>query len=195
MKSKTVLVGVLVVLSAPIYAGVESVLYKTKLGACNIVATYSGAKGEAGVMVVRARSPSGKNRCQISKNSLIRTLNEALKALENKKNISGLASIFLANKLRIHRWMSDSLIRKSRNDIHWDTKSGKPKKGSSNEYVNRLLFSDSVLVSLRKVLKNYHYKITAVSCEKIIINKNKLPYDAMCWIKVKRELLVRGKAR
>ncbi len=171
--------------SIPLYAGVSTVLYKTKVAGCNIVVSHDSVKGGAGTIVIRARSQA-MVLCQISQASLQAALGSALKTLKVKKQLSPVTSIFLANKLRSYQWMSELLVEKSINSARWDKKVGKPKKGTVNSYVNRLLYSETVLGPFSQSLKQYRFRISAVSCEKILINKNNLPYDAMCWLTIKK---------
>lgn len=165
-----------------VHAGASNILYKGKLGNCNITVTHNAVKGRKGVMIISTRSDT---LCKVSRDSVNKVLDSALTNLKNK-NLSPVTSIFLKGKLRTFQWMSDILVAKSKNNSRWNQKIGSPVKGTLNSYANNILFSDVVLRPFSKPLERFHYKITAVICEKIIINKSKLPYEAMCWLKVKR---------
>jgi len=184
VKNKIVMFLVLFVLSSSAYTGVSNTLYQATIAGCNVTVSHNAVKGRKATIVIRARV--NKERCQISRDSIQLILSSAFSKLKQKKHLSEVSSIFLAGKLQTYRWMSRILVARSINNSRWNQKTGRPINGSANSYVNSLLFSDAVIRPFSKPLKKYHYKVTAVSCEKIIINKVKLPYEAMCWLRIKK---------
>jgi hypothetical protein len=71
--------------------------------------------------------------------------------------------------------------------VGWDKGSGKPVKGSVNKYVSALLYSKELLEPFSLAVNKNSYEITGVSCEKILINKEKLPYDGICWVSIRND--------
>ena len=136
IKMKYIFIIVTFVLSLmPVYAGTSNILYKAKLGNCNITVSHNAVKGRKGVMTIRTQSDT---LCKVSRDSVNKVLDSALTSLKNKK-LSIVTSIFLKGKLRTYQWMSDILVAKSKNDSRWNQKTGSPVKGTSNSYANNIL--------------------------------------------------------
>ncbi|VAW79873.1 hypothetical protein MNBD_GAMMA12-3146 [hydrothermal vent metagenome] len=185
MRNNVLLGLLLIIVSIPVYAGISTTLYTAKIADCNVVVSHDSVKGGAGTLVIRARSKAS-TYCHISQAVIQAALGTALKTLKAKKQLSPITNVFLANKLRSYPWISKVLVEKSMNNPQWNKKAGKPKSGTANRYVNKILYTTAVLIPFSQSLKQYQYTISAVSCEKILINKNNLPYEAMCWLKIKK---------
>ena len=112
-------------------------------------------------------------------------LEQALAKYKSNSDLAEISSIFLGGRLLSYPWMREYLTKASAKNNEWNIKTGKPRHGNSNAYVNNLLYSDKLLESFSAALKKFDYRITGISCEKILVNKNKLPEDGMCWLNLK----------
>lgn len=168
-------------------AGVNTVLYENYTEHCNITISHDAVKGSTGTIIIRPRT-ADYNYCRLPKEQLSNHLNNALKTLSNKKNLTEITSLFLG-RLKSYHWMRDHLIRESVNNEKWNKELGKAINESNIKYVNALLKNKYVLETFSRPLNKHSYKITDISCKKVLINKDKLPYDAMCWLSIKRSRL------
>lgn len=184
MKIKLLLLLVLLSFAVNSQAGISTLLSETVHGDCKIKVTHDAVEGEDGLLIIRSRK-NKYDSCKMTSTQVTQALTQGLKEHKNSKKLSAIRSIFLG-RLQSYPWLRAYLIDQSKNNKQWNSAAGKPKKGSSNAYVNKLLNSGSALQAIKKPLAGFGYHVTGVSCEKILINKNKLPFDAMCWIKIKQ---------
>jgi hypothetical protein len=84
---------------------------------------------------------------------------------------AGAAEISLAfGRIERYPWLSDLLTRQ-----------GRPPKGKENAYVAAALRGIPDFIALFE-----GWQVAGVSVEKVLLNKEKLPYDAILWVKLKR---------
>lgn len=166
------------------HAGVTQLLYEETFDKCQIRIEHDAVPGEDGVIVVR---PATKDHsyCPVTQQQLNQALDQGLIKFKESKNLAAITSIFLG-RTRSYPWMSVFLVENSRNNSGWDPKRGRPVNGSSNQYVNTLLSTRPITLPFSDILKPQGYKVTGISCEKVLINKEKLPYDALCWVTIKQ---------
>jgi len=164
-------------------AGVTTALFENQYGACMVRVEHDAVPGEEGVIVVRLRVKNAGD-CRLTSSQLSHAIGEGVKRYKSNRNLAEIESVFIGRIYR-YQWLSDYLVNTARKDAVWNNKSGKPVKGSSNHYVNTALFSKKLLKPILGELAKFDYKITGVSCEKVLINDKKLPYDAMCWFRLK----------
>lgn len=165
-----------------IWAGISVPLYAGKDTSCNLKVFHDAAPGEAGTIAIKLFDVE-RNKCDLTKEKAARALDKALNNYKSRNNLSGIASIFLGRLIN-YKSLSDYLVKASKANKDWNNKNGRPAKGSNNKYVNYLLYSSNILDPFSAVLSKHNYKILGVSCEKILINEEKLPFDGMCWISV-----------
>lgn len=164
-------------------AGVSSLLHEAQFDDCTITISHDAVPGSSGTIDIRAFK-NKNSRCAVEKSQVSEALNDALKKYKTRGDLSEIEGIFLGRLSVTYTWMSKYLTLISSNDDKWDAKSGKPNNTSINKYVNSVLHSSEVLKPFSQALHHFGYKIIRVSCEKILINKDKLPYDGMCWISI-----------
>jgi len=175
---------VLLLFSTPVMAGVTNLLYEEKQDACIVRISHDAVVGENGIIIVRA-STKQYAYCKISQQTLSHAFYHGLVKLKENTTLAPVTRVSLG-RLQSYPWMKEYLLASSKNNAQWDINKGKPVKGSRNKYVNRLLNSKKVLAAISNPLAEAGYQVKKVSCEKILINKEKLPYDAICWVDIAR---------
>lgn len=174
---------VLLTLSNLANAGVSELLYKENYGACSITAWHDAVPGEKGVIVFKPDNNTAV--CKLSKTQVTNILKNAFEKYQFRKDLSEITSIYLSGRLISYPWLNDYLTNSSKNNSRWNQTIGKPTESSINEYANSLLYSQRLLEPFLLALQQYQYDVTGISCEKVLINKENLPYDAMCWVIIK----------
>lgn len=159
-------------------SSIQLISHKNK--SCTIdIYHYTGADSKS---LLKVKSfDNNHQRCNINNKSLSNILDKDLHVSIETNTLSDFGSIFLG-RLISYRWLSDYLLQTAKNDKNWDALHGKPLKGSSNQYVNATLHIATLLKPLSYVLNKHSYKLSGVSCEKILINRQGLPFDGMCWL-------------
>jgi len=178
-----VLLLILSVLSDRSIAGVSQLLHETQFDNCAIKITHVAVPGSKGTSDIRAFN-SENSRCTVEKHQVSDALNNALKQYKSLGGFPEIESIFLGRLFVTYTWMSKYLALMSSTDNRWDAKLGKPINMSINKYVNSVLFSSEILEPFSVALRHFGYRIISVSCEKILLNEEKFPYDGMCWISI-----------
>jgi hypothetical protein len=165
-------------------AGVVHLLHEVHFGDCNIQVSHDAIAGGSGTLVIRAFD-GDHNRCAIAKSQVAGVLKAALKQLQARDDLAGIHDIFLGRLVYQFAWISNYLKVTAANDKTWNVRVGKPANMNINRYVNAVLYSRELLEPFSNVLHQYGFSISGVSCEKILVNKDKLPYDGMCWLVIK----------
>lgn len=172
----------LLLFTADIYAGVRVQLFEEKNASCNIKAYHDAVPGESGVIVLKSFDTKD-DKCEITQDKAINALDNAINNYKVRNDLSEITSIFLG-RLISYKWLSDYLLKSSITNKNWNVQKGRPRNGTSNKYVNSLMYRSNILEPFSLVLSKYDYKMSGVSCEKILINKEKLPFDGMCWLTI-----------
>lgn len=166
------------------FAGVTNVLYETVGGHCKVTVSHDAVVSQPGVLIIRPLS-NGEDSCSINEKQVVETLNLALEKFRARADLVPIASVFLGGRLIAYPWLSQYVIRDAQKNKKWNAGMGNPVGMTSNAYLNQVLFTGQALKPFASVLKQFHYEITGVSCEKVLINEDGLPYDAMCWLQVR----------
>lgn len=174
----------LFVISQPAVAGVTHLLYEEHAGQCRNTVSHDAVAGQPGVIILRPVG-SGETPCVINKSQVKSLMEKGLQQYRGRKDLAPVTSVFLGGRLIAYPWLSRYVMEDARKNTLWNVDHGKPVSVSSNEYLNRSLFGAQVLAPFAEALQRYDYEITGVSCEKVLVNKNKLPFDGMCWLMIK----------
>lgn len=180
----TVFIMALTVLSfypRSVCAGVTTVLHESRIQACAVRVEHDAVAGEQGVIVVRLLEQQ-EGDCRLSSSQLAHTIGQGIEQFRSQGQLAAFESIFIG---RIYRypWLSAYLLDAAAKDKGWKRQAGKPLAGSANHYVNTVLFSGPLLAPVMKALDHDQYRLTGVSCEKVLLNDRRLPFDAMCWLR------------
>ena len=185
MGNKIILTGIfLLALSTVAFAGITELLHKASYGECTLTVMHDAVPGEKGVIVLRPGNRAG-SACKLARPQAAEVLDKALQKYESSNDLAEITSVFLGGRLISYPWISEYLVNVSENNPGWNRATGKPEQSSINQYVNNILYTNDILAPFSQALQNHGYKITGISCEKILVNKDKLPYDALCWILIK----------
>jgi len=179
-KLKYVFLVLLLTFSAELCAGVSNQLYEEKEVSCKLKVFHDAVPGENGVLVIKLFDAQ-RHDCDISREKAVKALDMALINFKNRNDLAEISSVFLG-RLISYKWLSDNLLRMSKDNAAWNVRNGRPVKGTKNNYVNSLLHSSDILQPFYLILSKNNYKVSGISCEKILVNKEKLPFDGMCWI-------------
>lgn len=193
MKIRILFVLAVLLISGNVQAGVSTFLCEKSYGECSIKVTHEAATGaDNGVLTIRSRNKKN-SACNISKQQAREVLYEGIKIYVNIKNSKfALADSIFLGRIKNYPWMSEHLVKKADKSGVWDKKTGRPSDRSANAYVSLLLSDREVLFYFNLVLEQIGYGVAGVSCEKVLINKDKLPYDAMCWLNIDRITSIYG---
>jgi len=172
--------------SVPATAGVNNLLYEHRFDECNLTISHDVADSFDGVIVIRSLTKD-YGYCAVSKQQVALSLAYAMKALVGNSNLKEVSSVFIG-RLRSYKWMGDFLIRQSKISADWDSDLGKPLAGSNSTYVNAMLNVAEMLFPFSVPLQKHGYELTGVECEKIMVNNDKLPYEALCWLKIRHKI-------
>lgn len=183
MKKIPVLTLSVFLFSTSLMAGISTTLFEKDYEGCGVKVVHDAVAGEKGTILLRGRTEK-HSYCPISRSQVEEVLGAGLKKLHIQPELSRVESIFIG-RLESYPWIREFLVRQSKNSKKWNMKKVRPVSGSNNSFVNSLLDSKTLLKPFSVVLEKSGYRVAGVSCEKILINKDKLPYDAMCWIKIK----------
>lgn len=182
-KSHKVLITSLLLISQNVFAGVTHLLYEETFSECYATASHDAVPGGEGVLVIRAAT-NDHEFCTVDQQHLLQVLERGLIKLKEESELSAITSIFLG-RIHAYPWMSHYILESSEVNKLWDTKSGRPVKGSANQYINTLLGSTIITTPFSRILTPAGYNLTGISCEKVLLNDENLPYDALCWITVR----------
>lgn len=179
----SVLAG-MIVLSWPSmnYAGVTTSLLSARIEDCPVKVEHDAVAGSPGVMLIRTRGEKPGD-CDLSANQLADVIGQGMKELGGRRGLADITSIFIG-RIYIYKWMSEYLGRTALNDKRWNRARRRPVAGSPNQYVNTVLNSPALLGPIMKQVEKNQYRITGVSCEKVLTDERRVPYDAMCWLKL-----------
>jgi len=193
MKIKLLLVLTVSLITENLQAGVSTFLYEKSYGDCNIKITHVAPPGVTGVIYIRSRTNSNKS-CPISKPQLRETLFEGMKVYQKywydaakpkNKEFKRANSIFLG-RIKNYPWISEFVVEESSKRSVWNKKTGRPEDRTTNKYINQLMMAKEVLFYFDLVLEQIGMGVSGALCEKVLINKDRLPYDAMCWLSIGR---------
>jgi len=161
--------------------GIE-ILYESQYGDCVVRGSYNSYRIADGVISVKV-DKNNTGDCEVSSVQLVKAISESIRVYKSRNNKLVLKNIFIG---RIYKYphLSKFLQTSAENDRRWNRENGKPDKGHVNYYVNKILYSKQLMKTVISELNILGISLTGISCEKVLINKNKLPYDAMCWLKV-----------
>jgi len=180
MKSYFIFLLLMVFFSIPTSAGVNNILYEHAVDQCKLTISHDAVEGFAGVIMLRSVNKDF-GYCAVSKQQVASSLDYAMKSLVSNKNLKEINSVFLG-RLRSYKWIGNFLTQESKTSNQWDSSLGRSLVGNDNAYVNATLNATEVLSPFSAPLQKHGYDITDVECEKIMVNKDKLPYEALCWL-------------
>lgn len=181
--SNKILLTLSIFFAVNVQAGISLTLFEQENDQCTVRALHDAVPGSKGVIMLKVFA-GGKTDCKMTKEASATALEGALQHYKSRTDLSEITSVFLG-RLVPYKWLNTYLVEASKTSKQWDINKGRPVQGTSNQYVNTLLYKGKVLESFSRVLAKYNYKITGVSCEKVLINRDKLPFDAMCWLVIR----------
>lgn len=166
------------------HAGVRQVLYERSQGDCLYRASHDAVPGQPGVLVINAFRPGGQ-RCLITYEITHDLVESGTGQLQSRKDLSVITGIFLGRLIR-YPWLGPYLREHASHDDQWSRAGGRPVRYHANTYVNRVVSEAPQLAPLRDLLEAGGYRMSGASCEKVLVDHEGLPYDALCWLTIER---------
>lgn len=109
-------------------------------------------------------------------------------ALEDQKKIPRMLSVGrLVETFGHNKEISKRLAEAARTSALWDKKRGKGLKGRDNSAVKTILNENNIYHELIEMFKKHGLIIKVAYVEKVLVGKNKLPYDCMVWFSVNKK--------
>lgn len=110
------------------------------------------------------------------------------KALDDQKKIPRTLSVGrLIETFGRNKEISKRLADAARTSLLWDKKRGRGLKGGDNGAVRTILNENHIYRELVDMFKKHGLIIKVAYVEKVLVGKDKLPYDAMVWFTVNKE--------
>lgn len=111
-----------------------------------------------------------------------------VKALEDQNKIPRTLSVGrLVETFGDNKEISKRLAEAAKNSALWDKKRGKGLKGGDNRTVTIILNENNIYRELSDMFKKHGLAIKVAHVEKVLVSKDKLPFDCMVWFSVKKE--------
>lgn len=189
----TMMLGLHALTGAPAVAGVLTGSWTTPAGGCVLV--LEEYDGETLHLRRRPGVSSGTAACPASRSELVRGLESLLgDAFATRRAIAGPTTLFLGVITEVPG-LSAELVRAAKASPDWDSRRGKPRAGSPNGYVARVLAENTSLPALFP-----RYTLAGVSVEKVLVPTGKMlrervagrevpdarvPFDAMLWVRLR----------
>lgn len=175
----------------------DKTVYETRIGNCLGVVE---ADEKWHVLSLRRRPVAGAvMACRIDQEAMTKVMTGAFAALAKTPDAPRYESLFLG-RIEYSHWLSNHLVQRARNDPDWNAVTGWPAEdttpGAVEAYVERVLAEPAVLAPLNQAAGQAGYRITGLSCEKVLVSSPgtarlqpswvppglRVPYDALCWL-------------
>lgn len=183
-----------VLVSAGPVAADGVVLYRGAVKACVVQAT---AEAQWQTVALRLEKPAAAGlSCRLDREDTLDALARSLSALAAEGGNVVYRSIFLG-RIVDYEWLSRHLAEAAARSAGWSGATGKPKAGATpNSVVARLLADAEILAAASAAAEPAGYRVTGVSCEKVLVSGSglealqpdwvpagaRLPFDALCWL-------------
>ncbi|MGH6946222.1 MAG: hypothetical protein ACREDZ_02745 [Kiloniellales bacterium] len=170
------------------------VLYRGAAQGCTAQVT---ADAQWQTIALRLEKPAGAGlSCRLERADTLDALARSLSALEAEGGPIVYRSIFLG-RIVDYEWLSRHLADAAARSADWSTATGKPNNGATlNSFAAGLLAEPEILAATSAAAKPAGYRVTGVSCEKVLVSDpglqavqpdwvaagKRLPFDALCWL-------------
>jgi len=160
---------------------VRQVFFETESKHCTVSAA---AEPKWNVLRIDFTRKSVGQNCALSEEATGVLLNAVLQA-HRETGDRGAYKSFLIGSVENYAWMQQRLIDTARQDARWSKEKGRPVSGHANSYVNAVLSAPDVLAVFNEAGAKHGYTFVSVSCEKVLISRERLPADAFCWAEIR----------
>lgn len=183
------------------YAEDGAVLFETQNPSCRTAIIVN--KRWKVLRVRQSNIVENNNRCTATKEDLYAVLAGAFDRMVESGDQTPYESVFLG-RIMYFDWLGRHLVERALSDKRWSTKAGKPHGDAAalalNAYVGDVLGEAAVLGDLNPAAAIANYVFAGVSCEKTLVSSSstkpfepkwtpkdkRVPYDAMCWLKLEK---------
>ncbi len=153
------------------FAGVEKELFLKQYDSCTVRITHDATPdSKTGVLIFRSYKVSNglHQPCDIDQEIAFNSFKDGFKIYLSSPDLKPITSIFIGRLIR-YPWARHVLKTN-------------PISKTDHQGFNKIILGTSIITPFENAVNDFDYKITNVSCEKMLYDKYNFAIDGLCWL-------------